>query len=47
VLQQFGYVQTIPRDPQAAANHLTIIEQIDHQWLHHMDRVLTSVMLGN
>ncbi|MCI25648.1 serine/threonine-protein phosphatase 7 long form-like protein, partial [Trifolium medium] len=36
VLRQFGYVQTIPRDPQTAANELTIVVQIDHQWLHHM-----------
>ncbi|MCI70688.1 serine/threonine-protein phosphatase 7 long form-like protein, partial [Trifolium medium] len=46
VLRQFGYVQTIPRDPQAAANELTTVVQIDHQWLHHMDRVMTSSMLG-
>jgi hypothetical protein len=29
VLQQFGYVQTIPRHPHTVANLVTTIEQID------------------
>ncbi|MCI41141.1 hypothetical protein A2U01_0062374, partial [Trifolium medium] len=37
VLRKFGYVQTIPRHPHAAANELTTVVQIDHQWLQHMD----------
>ncbi|MCI70951.1 serine/threonine-protein phosphatase 7 long form-like protein, partial [Trifolium medium] len=47
VLWQFGYVQTIPRDPHAAANLLTTVEWIDQRWLQHMERVLTSDILGS
>ncbi|MCI71585.1 hypothetical protein A2U01_0092848, partial [Trifolium medium] len=38
---------TISRDPHAAANMLTMVDQIDQQWLQHMERVLTSDMLGS
>ncbi|PNY18144.1 otubain, partial [Trifolium pratense] len=47
VLWQFGYIQTIPRHPHAAANPLTIVPQINQHWLQHMDRVLTTGMLGS
>ncbi|GAU27523.1 hypothetical protein TSUD_147160 [Trifolium subterraneum] len=47
VLWQFGYVQTIPRHPDAAANILTIVHQIDQHWHNYTDRVLTSDMLGS
>ncbi|MCI82709.1 putative IMP dehydrogenase/GMP reductase, partial [Trifolium medium] len=42
VLRQFGYVQTIPHHPHAAANPLTTVDIIDQYWVQHMDRVLTS-----
>ncbi|MCI32661.1 serine/threonine-protein phosphatase 7 long form-like protein, partial [Trifolium medium] len=47
VLRQFGYVQTIPRHPDSAANILDTVVRIDQHWLNYTDRVLTSDMLGS
>ncbi|MCI37563.1 serine/threonine-protein phosphatase 7 long form-like protein, partial [Trifolium medium] len=46
MLRQFGYVQTTPHHPDAAANPLSTVTHIDQHWVQHMDRVLTSDMLG-
>ncbi|PNX85484.1 serine/threonine-protein phosphatase 7 long form-like protein [Trifolium pratense] len=44
--RQFGYVQTIPRLPHNFVHVNTSLRQIDNQFVHFMDRVLTSHMLG-
>ncbi|MCI60812.1 hypothetical protein A2U01_0082068, partial [Trifolium medium] len=43
----FGYVQNISCHLHATANPLTIVERIDQHRVQHMDRVLTSDMLGS
>ncbi|MCI52166.1 hypothetical protein A2U01_0073410, partial [Trifolium medium] len=35
------------RDPHAAVNLLTTVDQIDQQWLEYMECVLNSDMIGN
>ncbi|PNX78741.1 hypothetical protein L195_g034719 [Trifolium pratense] len=37
----------ILRDPHVVANPLITVDQIDQQWLQHMDCVFTSDMLGS
>ncbi|MCI80979.1 hypothetical protein A2U01_0102251, partial [Trifolium medium] len=43
----FGYVQAIPRHPDADANILDMVDRIDQHWFNYTDHVLTPDMLGS
>jgi hypothetical protein len=47
VPRQFGYVQSVMRHPEEAANIVTTVEQIDQHWMLQTNRVLTPAMVGS